>query len=509
MLKSADNTHCGPPVNATRSMFQTSASTTRLSMDMDTPVMKPNLTLLIVLLLSLQCAIAARAQTNGPLRVHPENPRYFTDDSGRAILLAGSHTWPNLVDMGPTDPPPDFDFDAYLAWLQRYGHNFTRGWTWEPTRWDTTGMKAVQWRNGNHYVAPHPWQRTGPGLALDGKPRFDLEKLNPDYLERLRSRVAKAQQAGVFISIMLFEGYGVQFQGDAWPNHPFNPANNINGIDGDADSDGKAIEIHQLASKTVTRVQEAYVRRIVETLNGFDNVLYEISNETHPGSTDWQYHIIRFVKRCEEDLPKQHPVGMTYQNRRGKNETLFSGPADWVSPNSEGGFRDDPPDMQGTKVVLSDTDHLWGIGGDAIWVWKSVTRGLNPIFMDTYDGRVLGKVRPEDDAPRRAMGLAIEYSRRLDLARAIPRNELSSTGYCLAEPGVAYLLLAPEGGEFEVDLTASIESFSVEWLDPATGELARAPHVSGGARRIFRGPFAGATVLFLQNTSPTKNKKLD
>ena len=282
---------------------------------MDTPVMKPNLTLLIVLLLFLQCAIAARAQTNGPLRVHPENPRYFTDDSGKAIL---------------------------------------------------------------------------------------------------------------------FEGYGVQFQRDAWPNHPFNPANNINGMDGDADSDGKAIEIHQLASKTATRIQEAYVRRIIETLNGFDNVLYEISNETHPGSTDWQYHMIRFVKRCEEDLSKQHPVGMTYQNRRGKNETLFSGPADWVSPNSEGGFRDDPPDMQGTKVVLSDTDHLWGIGGDAICVWKSVTRGVNPIFMDTYDGRVLGKVRPEDDAPRRAMGLAIEYSRRLDLARAIPRNELSSTGYCLA-----------------------------------------------------------------------------
>ena len=392
MLRSADNTHCGPPVNATRSMFQTSACTTRLSMDMDTPVMKPNLTLLIVLLLFLQCAIAARAQTNGPLRVHPENPRYFTDDSGKAIL---------------------------------------------------------------------------------------------------------------------FEGYGVQFQRDAWPNHPFNPANNINGTDGDADSDGKAIEIHQLASKTVTRVQEAYVRRIVETLNDFDNVAYEISNETHPGSTDWQYHMIRFVKRCEEDLSKQHPVGMTYQNRRGKNETLFSGPADWVSPNSEGGFRDDPPDMQGTKVVLSDTDHLWGIGGDAIWVWKSVTRGVNPIFMDTYDGRVLGKVRPEDDAPRRAMGLAIEYSRRLDLARAIPRNELSSTGYCLAEPGVAYLSLAPEGGEFEVDLTASSESFSVEWLDPATGEMARAPHVSGGAKRTFRGPFAGATVLFLQNTSPTKNKKLD
>ena len=33
---------------------------------------------------------------NGPLRIDPTNPRYFTDSNGRAILLAGSHTWMNF-----------------------------------------------------------------------------------------------------------------------------------------------------------------------------------------------------------------------------------------------------------------------------------------------------------------------------------------------------------------------------------------------------------------------------
>jgi hypothetical protein len=32
----------------------------------------------------------------GPLRVHPKNPRYFTDGTGRAVYLTGSHTWDNL-----------------------------------------------------------------------------------------------------------------------------------------------------------------------------------------------------------------------------------------------------------------------------------------------------------------------------------------------------------------------------------------------------------------------------
>jgi inosine-uridine nucleoside N-ribohydrolase len=137
------------------------------------------------LLVRASSASLVKDQANGPLRVHPDNPRYFADNSGKAILLAGSHTWPNLVDMGPSDPPPAFDFDAHLAWLKGYGHNFTRGWTWEPTRWNTTAMKNEAWRNADHHVGPHPWQRTGPGLALDGKPKFDLEKLNPEYLERI------------------------------------------------------------------------------------------------------------------------------------------------------------------------------------------------------------------------------------------------------------------------------------------------------------------------------------
>ena len=40
----------------------------------------------------------------------------------------------------------------------------------------------------------------------------------------------------------------------------------------------------------------------------------------------------------ESSLPEQHPIGMTYQHRRGKNQTLLESPADWISPNFEGGL---------------------------------------------------------------------------------------------------------------------------------------------------------------------------
>src|SRR5919108_2704942 len=58
----------------------------------------------------------------GPLRVHPSNPRYFTDGSGKAIYLTGSHTWNNLQDISGLQLPGDFS--GYLDWLQSYNHNF-------------------------------------------------------------------------------------------------------------------------------------------------------------------------------------------------------------------------------------------------------------------------------------------------------------------------------------------------------------------------------------------------
>ena len=54
--------------------------------------------------------MSTRPPARGPLRVHPQNPRYFTDATGKAVYLTGSHTWSNLVDMGPSDPPPTVRF---------------------------------------------------------------------------------------------------------------------------------------------------------------------------------------------------------------------------------------------------------------------------------------------------------------------------------------------------------------------------------------------------------------
>ncbi len=57
-----------------------------------------------VMLMSLSADASA---FEGPLRVCPDNPRYFTDDSGRAIYLTGSHTWATLQERAGEDTPVD------------------------------------------------------------------------------------------------------------------------------------------------------------------------------------------------------------------------------------------------------------------------------------------------------------------------------------------------------------------------------------------------------------------
>jgi len=46
-----------------------------------------------------------RGATNGPLRIHPTNPRYFADRGGKVVFLTGSHTWGNLQDYTYASKP--------------------------------------------------------------------------------------------------------------------------------------------------------------------------------------------------------------------------------------------------------------------------------------------------------------------------------------------------------------------------------------------------------------------
>jgi hypothetical protein len=354
-----------------------------------------------------------------------------------------------------------------------------------------------------------PYQRPGPGTATDAKPKFDLTLFNQAYFNRMRTRVMAARDSGIYASIMLFNGFSIESKGNVggnpWQGHPFNSRNNVNAIDGGG---GKAI--HTLANPNVTAQQEAYVRKVIDTVNDLDNVLYEITNEDSGNAAGlaWQTHIIRFIKQYEATKARQHPVGMTACYPEGNVANLLASPADWISPAAK------LPAADGRKVILNDTDHsyFWtglkadGLAAQRAWVWKNFVRGSQCLFMDPYldPSHDPGRNNPVGGQPdsyweplRNAMGQTRSYAERMSLATTVPHDELTSTKFCLADPGKAYLVYLPEGGEVTVDLSAASGKLNVEWMRAADGHMTRGEPIAGGGQRTLKAPFPGDAVLYL------------
>jgi hypothetical protein len=221
--------------------------------------------------------------------------------------------------------------------------------------------------------------------------------------------------------------------------------------------------------------------------------------------------MISYIKKYELGKPKQHPVGMTSEFPDGDNSTLFDSPADWISPN--GGI-DDRPVADGSKVILADTDHFCGNCGDSKWVWKSFMRGENPVFMDAYDNAfvlnsTLTNIVPPDPlnynlwvSLRRNLGYTLTYANRINLAAMTPRNDLASTGYCLANPvshEAEYLVYSPYSGKVTVDLSKTLGEVSVEWFNPNSGLVTSGITTTGGGNRSFIPPFDGDAILYIRS----------
>lgn len=414
------------------------------------------------------------------LRVDSSNPRYFADDNGKIIYLTGSHTWSNLQDVTGYDFST-LPFRDYLQLLIKNNHNFFRLWIIEHA-----------WEEGKKVsISPHPWPRSGTEKALDGKPKFDLYKFDETYFNRLRSRVNAARRRGIYVSVMFFDDWSTEHE-ETWNGHPFNSNNNVNEINGDTNNDGLGLEFHTLQDSTITNLQEAYVRKVIDTVNDFNNVMYEVANETGI-SLDWQHHMVDVIKEYQKMKDKQHPVGMTvgFPVREVTNDAILTSDADWVSPNGDADYSNNPPAANGEKVIIIDTDHIWGVGGDSVWVWKCFLRGLNPIYMDD-----LGTSRHKKDV-RRAMGHTLMYADKMNLKDMSPLNDLSSTTYCMANPGTKYLIYQPVSGmPFTVNLTAG--QYNYEWFNPRRGTIVlKGSFTTDGENKSFKPPFRGDAILYI------------
>jgi hypothetical protein len=456
------------------------------------------------------------AAATGPLRVSPENPYFFVDGSGKAVFLAGSHTWSNFLDKGTSDPPPVFDYDGYLKFLSAHNMNFFRLWEW------TLSNGGTATEEYEPYSGPyHAWQRTGPGIANDGKPKFDVTKFEQRYFDRMRQRILQAGQRGIYVSVMLFNSFEFQYDVNSADGNPFAGANNINGISCEKTC---PIDFSQAPSAGAWAVEQAYLRKVIDTVNDLDNVLYEVGNEPPSPTADvWQAQVVSYVKSYEAGKPKQHPVGVN-PGTGTTDAALYAMPGDWVSPGALV-----PAANATTKVVVSDTDHSCyytclqrlGSAGQLEWAWENFTSGNNLLFMDPYlvqwkdrnspeglcSGGQCTALDPRWETIRSAIAQTRTFAEKINLTAMRPRGDLSSSGFCLASPGSEYLIYRPAARGWRARVPWLSHSLTIkmvagvyhyEWFSPTLGkQTAPGTMTLASGSESLTVPFDGDSVLWL------------
>lgn len=237
--------------------------------------------------------------------IHPDNHRCFIY-KGRPFKILTSAEHYGAVLNG------DFDYDIYLEEMTRTGQNMTRLFTFY--RETESSIPAP----GNmNTLAPSPeasilpWERvSGHGQAADGLDKFDLDRWNEAYFDRLRDFVQKCDDAGIVCEITLFCN---PYQMERLDRFPCGEPSNINGVGGDCPSTHAFMT---LQAPTIVAFQERFIRKVVTELNPYDNIYYEICNEPHgppvpKGETKviaWHRHLARVIREVEDDLPKRHLI---------------------------------------------------------------------------------------------------------------------------------------------------------------------------------------------------------
>src|SRR5690606_31196462 len=237
-----------------------------------------------------------------PLSLHPDNPHYFLFRGKPAVLITSGEHYGALLNL-------DFDYRTYLATLHSDGLNATR--IFSGAYAEPQGAFRIE----RNTLAPAPgrliapWARSDtPGYA-GGGPKFDLQQWNPEYFERLHDLMEEASRLGIVVELVLFCPF---YREEQWALSPMNASNNINGIGAVERTEVYTVE----GNEALLAVQKAMVRKIVEELNGYDNLYYEICNEPYFGGVtrEWQQEIVQTIASTEQNLKFRHLISENVAN---------------------------------------------------------------------------------------------------------------------------------------------------------------------------------------------------
>lgn len=482
-------------------------------------------TLLMVVLSATPILQIVRAET--PIKVSENNPRWLIYKD-KPIYLAGHQNLRIHVNYGFSrnvlsiyDSPGGVDllFDE----MNQRGTNFWRVWYY-----GSTGRAGAEINKPPAY--PLPWARTGPGTALDGLPKFDLTKFNSEYFDRLYTMARKAKDKNIILGVMLFDVYAFvpdtsDRGGSFFDGNPFHPKNNINGVNSDLNNNGYGIDGFFISpTNKILNIQKAYVEKVIDTLNEFDNIIFEITNETT--AAPWQTKVINWIRQYEATKPKTHIIwhsigGLQDDGTFSNSDTFIENSSAEVLSFGRrykgADFRKSPVLHSFDKPIIMDIDHIWAYANPQPHTlpWKALTRGYHYVIYEGWS-EVWGNEgwhtyfnEVDSDRARRNLGQAATYANNaLNLEKMIPSTTLSSTGYVLAQEGIEYIIFSEEQAPFSVKGLKPNNTYEYEWYNTYLYSKTHKNNkfIATSNTREFTPPYGNA-VLYIRISNIAKPKE--
>lgn len=440
------------------------------------------LSLLTSILISHPPTIADYPRT-GALAICRTDPDYFQVANGQPVVLIGDYTW-------GTFSQENYNYQGMFDTLKSNGLNLARIWVWCG---EEKGLK--------NYVYMSPFLRTGPGLANDGLPKYDLTRFNPVFFERLSQVCQAARRRGIYLQLTLIDCWMIK-HAFLWKMHACNRANNINRVDGDPDKTGRGTDSKRgfcsLGNHGTLAVQEAFIRKVIDTINPFDNVFIEIANENFYNS-QWELSLCQYVHQYEKNMPNHHlvmPMDLPDHSYGG----IQSWDLDILHANL---MKDKSLD----KPLIFDTDGMGhnGYPDDATIrkaAWTAFVSGGNVDYLDQslqtgseFHGDVQGSRRIR---LRRQLGNLARFTRQVRFWDMRASNGLVKEGRAFAMASLQQMVVyLPDGGNVQLDAERLKGKLIARWFNPISGVWVNANSISSTSPR-FTSPGDNDWVLFIK-----------
>ena len=433
---------------------------------MKKPKVQTNTLLLLFILLST--ILSAQVK---PISLHPDNGHYFSYQNKPTVLITSGEHYGAVMN-------PDFDYKVYLKTLQKDGLNMTRTMTggyFEP---------AGAFNISKNTLGPDKQKYLCPWKRVEGDLKFDLSKWDEAYFTRLKDFMAQAQKCGVIVELALFCPFYEEMQ---WEISPFNIKNNVNGL-----GDIPRTDVYTLdKNKGLLEVQEKMVRKVVEELKDFPNLIYEIANEPYFGgiTLQWQEFISKVIVDAEKSFEQKHLISQNIANGSQKidnpNPLISVFNFHYATPPTA------VPMNYSLDRVIGDNETGFKGQKDSTYrkeAWEFILNGgglfnnLDYSFTaDNEDGTFqYPAAQPGGGSPayRKQLGYLKKFIHSFNFVSMRPDQSIYSAGlpkgltpYMLIEPCKQYAFYLMGGRQVNPELILPQGNYFVEWLNPLSGKV--------------------------------------